>query len=394
MANKNNKNKTEKKKEEVKKDVKEEVNKKATNKSTSKKADSNKTKKDAKKEIVKDEATVEKKKEKEIKKENVDKSEKDKKAEKKADKKAEKKAEKEYKKEEKEKRKSALENNKYAIQTKQKVTLIVTAIIIVLVLGLIAYVTNTIIKKVNHVDEKPIATIEVENYGTIKVELLSEYAPNTVANFVTLSNNGFYDGLTFHRTIPDFMIQGGDPNGDGTGNAKLGDLKSKEEKDKAESNDNELTEENDENEYSIEGEFVLNGYDKNTLKCKRGVIAMARSDYSSMGSSLAKEGYNSASCQFFIVTSDSNESSLDGQYAGFGKVIEGMDVVDKIANVDVQTRSEEDTNLTKDKPLDPPVITSIRVDTHGIDFEKPKTQKPFDYYSYMMQQYYGGSMAN
>ena len=394
MANKNNKNKTEKKKEEVKKDVKEEVNKKATNKSTSKKADSNKTKKDAKKEIVKDEATVEKKKEKEIKKENVDKSEKDKKAEKKADKKAEKKAEKEYKKEEKEKRKSALENNKYAIQTKQKVTLIVTAIIIVLVLGLIAYVTNTIIKKVNHVDEKPIATIEVENYGTIKVELLSEYAPNTVANFVTLSNNGFYDGLTFHRTIPDFMIQGGDPNGDGTGNAKLGDLKSKEEKDKAESNDNELTEENDEDEYSIEGEFVLNGYDKNTLKCKRGVIAMARSDYSSMGSSLAKEGYNSASCQFFIVTSDSNESSLDGQYAGFGKVIEGMDVVDKIANVDVQTRSEEDTNLTKDKPLDPPVITSIRVDTHGIDFEKPKTQEPFDYYSYMMQQYYGGSMAN
>ena len=402
MANKDNKKKPEKKKEEAKKEVKEETKKKETKKdtkkNTSKKADSNKAKKEAKKEIVKEESTIKQEKEnikedkKEIKREKVDKSEKDKKVEAKAEKKAEKKALKKAKKEEKEKRKAALENNKYAIQTKQKVTLIVTAIVIVLVLGLIAYVTNTIIKKVNHVSENPVATIEVENYGTIKVELLPEYAPNTVTNFIALANNGFYDGLTFHRTIPDFMIQGGDPNGDGSGNAVLGDLKSEEEKN-AESNETNTNsnEGSDEDEYSIEGEFVLNGYEKNTLKCKRGVIAMARSDYSSLGSSLAKEGYNSASCQFFIVTSDENESSLDGQYAGFGKVIEGMDVVDKIANVDVQTRGDSDENLTKDRPIDPPVITSIRVDTHGVDFGKPKTQEPFDYYSYMMQQYYGGS---
>ena len=364
MANKNNNKKTEKKKEESKKEVKEEVKKNDvkkndTKKNTSKKADSNKNKKDAKKEIVKEESTVKKDKEKDELKvkveEKVEESKKDKKAEKKADKKAEKAA----KKEEKEKRKAALENNKYAIQTKQKVSLIVTAIVIVLVLGLIAYVTNTIIKKVNYNTQNPVATIEVENYGTIKVELLPDYAPNTVTNFIALSNNEFYDGLTFHRTIPDFMIQGGDPNGDGSGNATLGDLKSEEEK-SAENNtdENAISEEDDTAEYSIEGEFAMNGYDKNTLKCK---------------------------------TSETNESSLDGQYAGFGKVIEGMDVVDKIANVEVQTRESGDNTLKQDMPIDPPVITSIRVDTHGVDYGKPKTQEPFDYYSYMMRQYYGGA---
>ena len=142
------------------------------------------------------------------------------------------------------------------------------------------------------------------------MELLPEYAPNTVTNYIALSNNGFYDGLTFHRTIPDFMIQGGDPNGDGSGNATLGDLKSEEEKN-ADNEDNTdetviptTSTEDDTAEYSIEGEFAMNGCEKNTLKCKRGVIAMARSDYSSLGTTVAKEGYNSASCQFFIVTSD------------------------------------------------------------------------------------------
>ena len=398
MANKNNnKKKTEKKKEEAKKEVKEEVKEEKTAKKTAEKKDSGKTtskKANLNKKENKNSAKIDDKKEREKDKEKaVEEKDKKKDDSSKTEKKAKKESEKNAKKEEKAKRKAALENNKYAIATKQKVSLTVTAIVVVLVLGLIAYVTNTIIKKVNYNTDNPIATIEVENYGTIKVELLSEYAPNTVVNFICLANNGFYDGLTFHRTIPDFMIQGGDPNGDGTGNATLGDLKTNEEKEAESNEDTNATSSttSDSDEYSIEGEFVLNGYSKNTLKCKRGVIAMARSDYSSMGSTVAKEGYNSASCQFFIVTSDENESSLDGQYAGFGRVIEGMDVVDKISNVDVQTRSSDDSNLTKDMPLDPPVITSIRVDTHGVDYGKPETQEPFDYYSYMMRQYYGGA---
>lgn len=132
------------------------------------------------------------------------------------------------------------------------------------------------------------ATIEVKNYGTIKLELDADTAPITVANFAKLVNEGFYDGLTFHRIIDGFMIQGGDPLGNGTGGSSE----------------------------KIKGEFKLNGV-KNNIAHVRGVISMARAT-----------PYNSASSQFFIVHEDSR--FLDGQYAGFGKVTEGMEIVDKI----------------------------------------------------------------
>ena len=277
------------------------------------------------------------------KKENEKKiEEKAKKAKKsKVENKAKNKESKQVKKEEKAKEKlekanKKLEKAKEVSQEKEyaKIKFVATIIAIILVLGLIAYVVNTIVKKQNFYVQNPIATIEVENFGTIKIELYPNYAPETVANFIALANNGFYDGLTFHRTIPDFMIQGGDPNGDGTGNATLKDL----------------GQDSDE-EYTIKGEFIANGDNDNTLKHERGVISMARSDYSSYSSSLATEGYNSASCQFFITTEDS-ESSLDGLYAAFGKVIEGMDVVDEIANVEVETREEQtdsESELTQER---------------------------------------------
>ena len=268
-----------------------------------------------------------------------------------------------------EKAKTSENNREYT-----KIKFVATIIAIILVLGLIAYVTNTIIKKQNFYVQNPLATIEVENFGTIKVELYPNYAPETVANFITLANNGFYDGLTFHRTIPDFMIQGGDPNGEGTGNATLKDL----------------GQDSDE-EYTITGEFIANGNNDNTLKHERGVISMARSDYSSYSASLATEGYNSASCQFFITTEDSTDS-LDGLYAAFGKVTEGMDVVDAISNVEVETREEQtdsSSELTQDRPVDPPVITSIRVETYGINYGMPETREPFDINSWYMSQMYG-----
>ena len=268
-----------------------------------------------------------------------------------------------------EKAKTSENNREYT-----KIKFVATIIAIILVLGLIAYVTNTIIKKQNFYVQNPLATIEIENFGTIKVELYPNYAPETVANFIALANNGFYDGLTFHRTIPDFMIQGGDPNGDGTGNATLKDL----------------GQDSDE-EYTITGEFIANGDNNNTLKHERGVISMARSDYSSYSASLATEGYNSASCQFFITTEDSTDS-LDGLYAAFGKVTEGMDVVDKIANVEVETRetqTDSNSELTQDRPVNPPVITSVRVETYGINYGMPETREPFDINSWYMSQMYG-----
>ena len=168
--------------------------------------------------------------------------------------------------------------------------------------------------------ELPIATIVVKDYGTIEAELYPHIAPNTVNNFISLANSKFYDGLTFHRVIKDFMIQGGDPNGNGTGGPG----------------------------YAIKGEFSNNNF-KNDLKHTEGVLSMARS-----------QNKDSAGSQFFIVTKD--QPHLDGDYATFGKVISGMDIVHKIE--DVQT----DAN---DKPIKNVVIESIKVDTKGIDYPQP-----------------------
>ena len=158
------------------------------------------------------------------------------------------------------------------------------------------------------------ATIQVENFGTIKVELNANVAPITVANFCKLVNEGFYNGLTFHRIIKDFMVQGGDPKGDGTGGSPD----------------------------TIKGEFSSNGV-KNPIPHNRGVISMARSS-----------DKDSASSQFFIV--HKKTESLDGEYAAFGHVTEGMEVVDKLAEVPV-----EDSNGTVAKE-NQPKITSITLD--------------------------------
>lgn len=248
---------------------------------------------------------------------------------------------------------------------------ILMIIAIVVVIALIGVVGFGYYKKATMDVKNPIVTMEVQDFGTIKLELYPEMAPNTVKNFVTLANNGFYNGLTFHRVIEDFMIQGGDPEGAGTGGATFSAINTEIEKD----SDND-------NDYSIVGEFAKNGFKKNTLSHEKGVISMARSDYSSISAALAEEGYNSASSQFFIMTEDN--TTLDKQYAAFGRVIEGMEVVEKISAVEIDT-SEEATS--SDKPVNPPVITSMQVETFGINYGNVETQEPFDYTSWMMQQY-------
>lgn len=170
--------------------------------------------------------------------------------------------------------------------------------------------------------QNPIVTIEVENQGTIKAELYPEIAPNTVNNFISLANKGFYNGLTFHRVICGFMLQGGCPDGTGCGGPG----------------------------YSIKGEFALNGF-KNDLKHTPGVLSMARSMMP-----------DSAGSQFFIM--HKSAPHLDGQYAAFGKVTEGMEVVNEIAQCDTDF---------SDKPLDPQVIKSITVETFGVEYPQPET---------------------
>ena len=213
--------------------------------------------------------------------------------------------------------------------------------------------------------------MEIEGIGTMKLELYPDQAPNTVANFITLANRGFYDGLTFHRIVKDFMVQGGDKDGTGSGSPTLSAIE-----DGASETEN----------YAIKGEFVQNGFNKNTIRHEKGVISMARSDYSQMG--LYEEGYNSAGSQFFIMTGDN--ATLNGYYAAFGKVIEGMEVLDKLNETEVTT-ADETEGAEASKPVNPPVIKSVRVDTFGVDYGKPNTVKPFDYNSYLQQMYSGMS---
>lgn len=262
---------------------------------------------------------------------------------------------------------------KKKVNTKKETKKIVFLVIaILIVLAFIATLCVGYYKKATHEIKNPVATMEIENYGTIKVELYPEYAPNTVNNFIALANNGFYDGLTYHRIIKDFMIQGGDAKGDGTGSPTLSSIDPNVEK----GSDADIT-------YNIDGEFMENGYEANTLRLEKGVIAMARNDYSSyayyFGKSVVEEGYNSAGSQFFIMTTDDN-TALTGLYAGFGKVIEGFDVLEKVANTKVKKASEE--GAEESTPEKPPVIKSVRVETFGEEYEAPKTHEQFDINSY------------
>lgn len=170
--------------------------------------------------------------------------------------------------------------------------------------------------------DNPVATIVVKGMGVIIAELYPDVAPETVKNFISLANSGFYDGLTFHRVISGFMIQGGDPNGNGSGGPG----------------------------YCIKGEFTVNGFENN-LSHTRGILSMAR----------RSRPFDSAGSQFFIMHQD--YTSLDRQYAAFGMVLDGMNVVDKIAAVST------DRN---DKPLKDVIIKSIRVDTKGIEYGEPE----------------------
>jgi len=178
-----------------------------------------------------------------------------------------------------------------------------------------------IMTEANAEGKNPIVTITMETGGEIEVELYPEVAPNTVNNFIYLAEQGYYDGLIFHRVIENFMIQGGDP--DGTGRGGPG--------------------------YSIKGEFAQNDFE-NDLEHTRGVISMARA-----------QPYDSAGSQFFIMHEDFQR--LDGAYAAFGEVVSGMDVVDEIATV------KTDQN---DRPEEPQVMETIEIETFGVDYPEPE----------------------
>ena len=265
----------------------------------------------------------------------------------------------------------------------KKASNIITIIALILIVVLIGGVSYGYYKKATMEVKNPIVTMEVQDFGTIKLELYPEMAPQTVSNFIALAQHGFYDGLKFHRVVEGFMIQGGDSNGDGTGAPKLSDLGMDVSGDQ-------------DRDYCIKGEFLSNGYNKNTLKHKEGVISMARADYTQQYSkSLTTESYNSAGSQFFIMTADN--SSLDGNYAPFGKVTEGMDVVHNIEKVEVketETSSSSNSDSSskseskeKSTPVNDVIISKVSVETYGVDYGKPDTLETWNYYDWVYKTY-------
>ena len=238
-----------------------------------------------------------------------------------------------------------MSKNKTKKQSKKNNTTclyVILAVVVVFLAGLIVYsaggekikemFTTDVWEKMEKLEitQNPVVTIEMENGGIIKAELYPDVAPNTVCNFISLANSGFYDGTIFHRCIPGFMIQGGDPEGTGMGGPG----------------------------YVIKGEFTNNGF-KNNLKHERGVISTARQGENPY---TGEKNYDTAGSQFFIMVED--YPYLDGDYASFGKVISGMEVADAI----VANETDE-----YDKPLVDQVIKSIRVDTKGIEY--PEAEK-------------------
>lgn len=314
---------------------------------------------------------------------------------------------------------------------KEKKGIVITVIALILILVIVGGLIYGYLKKATLEVKNPIVTMEVQDYGTIKIELYPDKAPDTVANFVKLANNGFYDGTTFHRVIEDFMIQGGSANDDGTGEVQLSDLytdingnidveayceltgstkkeyeelKSKiesnnienEESEGAEDTDTENSTENTttedstaeyiNKEYVITGEFMANNYKENDLNLTEGVIAMARKNYGNSTSTLLSAGYNSGGSEFFIMTTNDN-TSITGYYTGFGKVIEGMDVIKKIAAVEVEPADEENGETEASTPKTEVKVTSVRVETYGVEYGLPTILEPFDYMTWLYSQY-------
>lgn len=244
---------------------------------------------------------------------------------------------------------------------KNKLTYSIVALIIVIIIG--GFLAYGYYQKATYKLQRPVVSMEIQGYGTVKMELYPDMAPNTVKNFIKLINEGYYNGLTFHR-VEESLIQGGDKQGDGKGSA----------------------------EYSIDGEFAKNNYNENTLSFERGTVGLARMDYtyySSIDSSLIEKGYNSGCAQFFIMAQD--QKGYDGYYTAFGKVIEGIEIVDELTKIETKTETNEETGetTTTTTPVNAPVIKNMTVETFGVEYGEPETHEVFDINSFIMQKLYG-----
>ena len=241
-----------------------------------------------------------------------------------------------------------MKNNKLAIS--------IIALIFVLILG--GFLAYGYYQRATYKITRPVVSMQIEGYGTVKIELYPDMAPNTVENFIKLINEGYYNGLTFNN-VEETLIQ---------------------------------SENTEESEYTINGEFSRNGYKENELKFERGTVGIYREDYTyyaSLDSNLIQEGYNSGYADFFIMLQD--EEERNGYYTAFGKIIEGMEIVDKIAKLEtkIETNKETGETIETTEPVNAPVISNVTVDTFGVEYGQPEVKERFDINSFVMEKIYG-----
>ena len=273
---------------------------------------------------------------------------------------------------------------------KKVIGVIVLVAILVALVGVNVLLICGKVSAQNQEEKNPVLSLEIENYGTVKIELYPDYAPNTVKNIIALANNGYYDGKVFYGMDDVAVYVGRDANGESV-NPKLSDI------DKSivvtDENGNQTTTKED-YEYAIDGEFVNNQFTQNTLKHEKGVVSLVRADYTKQIESLVDESYNSGNSQFTIVMNNEKAKNLNGLYAAFGKVVEGLEIVEQINTLDVKSDDSED-GTSSDASIQAfataPVITKATVETFDGKYGLPKVHEAFNYNNYLnelMTQYY------
>lgn len=259
-------------------------------------------------------------------------------------------------------------------------------VVVVLIIGLLValgFLGYGIYNKFIKTNTNPIVTFEIENYGTVKVELYPEYAPNTVADIIKLVENGFYNGKVIYGKDTLCMYVGRAE--DGTVPVPTASM----------IDSSIVAGSEDDIEYQIKGEFVANGYEDNKLSHEKGVVSLIRYDYTQQFSDLVDESYNSGNAQLGIMID--NARDLNGLYAAFGKIVEGLDIIEKIANESAIVELEEgETSTGIDEFSNKPVITNATVDTFGKDYGTPTYEEYFDYQEYLtniLSQYYSTGIS-
>lgn len=257
---------------------------------------------------------------------------------------------------------------------KEKIKLVGLIIIAVVLIGLIGWVIYNGVNAMTNKTQNPVATFEIQDYGTVKMELYPEYAPNTVANFIALIEAGYYNNKAIYGKDDICLYMARDTSDEA-------------EEPKVSLIDSSVEAGSDEDyEYEINGEFVANEFEPNTLRHEKGIVSLNRSDYTAYG--LTEESYNSGKARFSVMMTSA--PNLNGVYCAFGKVTDGLEILEKIYN-EVAIAESEETEQTEQSTLKEfatmPVITSATVEKYGVDYGKPEVHKAFDIQEYINELY-------